>query len=253
MSLLARILTLARGGMGLHGARELNGFVDTLLQKFEDSRPGLPDDAVRAGAQGGAERAERYFLELYQGEVERLLDTIRAQSPHLSPAAMKRFLSEVDEHVRRVVVPAYVRLARRFTARERNDFFIAAEEAHVLERLGLGAAGLALGAFIVFTPFIPLNEKWMVAPFIVAGLLFPEVRRVLAIRRYSGELHALVARADREIARLDVAYLTSRRERGDLGGDVGTLDAELASEDGGGTASAAPPGRTTAAKPKGGS
>src|SRR5262249_17980262 len=57
-------------------------------------------------------------------------------------------------------------------------------------------------------PFIPLWEKEWVIPFALAGLLFPNIRRFLSLRRYQSELNALVARTDDEIWRMDLAYLT---------------------------------------------
>jgi hypothetical protein len=39
------------------------------------------------------------------------------------------------------------------------------------------------------------------------GLVFPNLRTWLALRRYERDLNKLVARADREVSRLDVAYL----------------------------------------------
>jgi hypothetical protein len=107
-----------------------------------------------------------------------------------------------------VVVPAYVRVAARFTPRERNDFFLAPEPLHGLERLGFTVAGMAIGAFAVWAPFIPLWEKEWVLLFALAGLVFPGIRRFLSLRRYQAELNALVTRTDNEIWRMDLAYLT---------------------------------------------
>ena len=67
---------------------------------------------------------------------------------------------------------------------------------------------MAIGLFVVWAPFIPLWSKEWVLPFTVGGLVFPELRRWLSMRQYEGELNQLVGRADREIARVDLAYLT---------------------------------------------
>jgi hypothetical protein len=94
---------------------------------------------------------------------------------------------------------------------------------HALERALLCAAGIAVGAFVVWAPFIPLWEKWWVLPFALAGLFVPELRRVFALRGYESRVNELVARADREIARLDAAYLTSPEALAERGRDARRL------------------------------
>ena len=42
----------------------------------------------------------------------------------------------------------------------------------------------------------------------MGGLVFPELRRWFSFRTYERELNEVVSRADREIARIDLAYLT---------------------------------------------
>jgi hypothetical protein len=182
----------------------LGGFVDSLLQMFENCRPGLTDEALRAGREG----VERFFLDLYEKERGRLSETIQQQEQHLSTDKRRELFERVDERIRKVVVPAYVRVAARFTPRERNDFYLAPEPLHGLERLGFTVAGMAIGAFAVWAPFIPLWEKEWVLPFALAGLLFPNIRRFLSLRRYQAELNGLVTRTDNEIWRMDLAYLT---------------------------------------------
>src|SRR5260221_14115176 len=98
----------------------LGRFVDSLIQTFEDCRHGLSDEDVR----GGDEAVEKYFLDLYDRENERLAGTIKTQEPHLSESAQEDYRREVDDLIRKVIIPAYVRLARTFTPRERNDFYL---------------------------------------------------------------------------------------------------------------------------------
>jgi hypothetical protein len=196
----------------------LGGFVDSLLQMFENCRPGLTDEVLRAGPRG----VERFFLDLYEKERARLSETIQ-QEQHLSAENRRALCERVDDRIRRVVLPAYVRLAARFTPRERNDFYLAPEPLHGLERLGFTVAGMAIGVFAVWAPFIPLWEKEWVLLFALAGLVFPGIRRFLSLRRYQAELNALVIRTDNEIWRMDLAYLTD-----DLTGEmVGAASATL--------------------------
>lgn len=200
---LARALSvLARGTAS--PARPLSGFVDSLLQTFENCRPGLSDDLL--GAQG--EPPEVFFATLYEKELPRLRDTIRREESLLGSDAQKEYLRKVDDLLRNVVIPAYVRVAVRFTPRERNRFNLAPEAFHGLERLGWAVAGIAIGALVIAAPFIPLWSKEWIIPFMVGGFVFPNLRRVLAVRRYEGELNRIVVRADDEITRIDTHVLT---------------------------------------------
>ena len=60
--------------------RTLGGFVDSLLQSFENRRAGLSNEKARAGGAG----LEAYFLEFYEAEVPRLRETIAMQELALS-------------------------------------------------------------------------------------------------------------------------------------------------------------------------
>ncbi len=186
-------------------AASRGGFIDTMLQTFENCRPGLTDETIR----GGEDRVRAYFAQIYEKELPRLRDGVALVRPHLSSRASGSFYSEVDALVRTVVIPAYARLATQFTRRERNDFFLVPERWRLAERVGWAAAGTLVGAFVVWAPFIPLWSKEWVLPFFVVGILFPALRRYLAMRRYEDEINKLVARADGEVRRMDLAYLTS--------------------------------------------
>jgi hypothetical protein len=184
--------------------RTLGGFFDGLLQTFENCRAGLSDAQVQAG---GAD-VERFLVALYEREAPRLDDAVALHGAHLTGEARQRLRQEVDERVRKVVIPAYARLAAPLTVRERNDFYLAPPALHFLERVGLAVAGMLLGAFIVWAPFIPIWSKELILVFGLGGLVFPELRRVLALRRYQKELNKLVVRTDADVARMELAALT---------------------------------------------
>ena len=187
-----------------------DGFLDSLLQKFENCRPGLPDGVV---AEGG-EAAARFFTDLYEAERVRLKDLVRQSEPLLASGAHEELFRKVDELIRNVVIPAYLRLALPYTARERNDFYLAPGPFHWVERLAWGAAGIALGAFVVWAPFIPISAKEFIFPMMIGGLLVPNLRRFFTMRRFEREINGLVGRGDREIGRIDTAYLTAGAEAG---------------------------------------
>ena len=203
-----------------------DGFLDSLLQKFENCRPGLPD----AVAGAGGEAAARYFEDLYEAERPRLLDLVRQSEPLLDPAAREELFRKVDELIRSVVIPAYLRVALPYTLRERNGFYLAPEPFHWLERLAWGGAGIAIGAFVVWAPFIPIWSKEVIFPAMVGGLLLPNLRRFLLMRRFEREINGLVGRGDREIARIDTAYLMAGPLSEAEGGGVETAQAADVSE-----------------------
>jgi hypothetical protein len=185
--------------------RMLDGFVDSLLQSFENCRAAVSDETIFSGEKA----VQAFFLELYEKEKPRLGETVRLFGAGLNDSTQREMFGKVDELMRKVVVPAYARLATKFTRRERNDFYLVPEPLHGLERLGWGTAGMALGVFAVWAPFIPIWEKEWVLPFAVCGLFFPNIRRFLSTRRYQSDLNRIVAHADDEIWRVDLAFLTS--------------------------------------------
>lgn len=184
--------------------RTLDGFVDSLLQSFENRRPGLSDERARQAGHA----LEEYFLELYEDEAPRLRETITQRELALSDAVRQELYAKVDDLIRKVVIPAYARIAGPFTLRERNDFYLTPAPLHGPERLAFAVAGIVLGSFVIWAPFIPLWSKEWVLPFAVAGLMFPNIRRWLALRRYQAELNHVVARADDEVWRMELAYVT---------------------------------------------
>lgn len=213
---LGRILSLLTRDEPIVPA--LDGFVDSLLQKFENCRPALTDSQLEDPAAVGA-----FFRRHYDDELPRLADVVRQQEPGLTVAAREEIFRKVDAHVSQIVLPAYVRLAAGFTARERNDFYLLPQPWHGAERLLWGAGGILLGGLVVWAPFIPLWSKEWVVLFMAGGLLFPNLRRYLSTRRYERELNGVVGRADREIGRLDSVYVDSPEALTERGAVTGGL------------------------------
>jgi hypothetical protein len=197
--------------------------VDSLLQTFENCRPGLPDEALS----GPRERVEAFFAGLYAKESGRLAEVVDLCCQHLPPPGRQELRSRTDAFIRNVLVPAYARAAQAFTRRERRDFFLVPEGLRLLERAAWAAGGIGLGLFAVWAPFIPIWSKEWVFVFLVGGLVYPNLRRVLALRRYQAELNGLVARAEDEIWRMDLAYVTMA-ERPAVAGEAAPASAEPA-------------------------
>lgn len=157
---------------------------------------------------------QHYFVELYEKELPRLTNMVNVEESHLSENARERFLNEVCSLITKVIIPAYVRLAAHYSPRERNDFYLVPERFHGLERVGWGIVGIAAGAFVVWAPFIPIWSKEFILPFMIAGLILPDLRRLYSMKHYESELNQMVTKADREIGRIEMAYLTSETAMG---------------------------------------
>jgi hypothetical protein len=175
-------------------------WADRLLQGFEDRRAGLPAPLTE-------QAATRFFGAYLEEQLPQMREGLALQTQGLAPEAGEALTREMENLARGVLLPAYVRLATRFTTRERNDFYLAPEPFHGLERLAWSLGGMLVGLFVVWAPFIPLWSKEWVLPFVLIGLLFPDLRRWLTARRYERELNALVLAADREASRLTLGYL----------------------------------------------
>jgi len=187
------------------GLSFLGGVLDSLLQTFENCRPGLTDDILRWGESA----VKKYFTEIYEREWPRLKEAVCSAKPHLTEATADAFLSELDGLIRRVVIPAYAREAFRFSNGERNDFYLLREGLHGAERVGWCVAGILVGSFVVWAPFIPLWSKEWILPFALGGLFFPDLRRYWANRRYEKKVNNIISRAEDELTRIDMAYLLS--------------------------------------------
>src|SRR5205809_7438744 len=102
--------------VGVSGQKALKGYVDSLIQTFENCRSGLSNEMI----EGGESSAADFFLDLYNKELPRLSKSIEMNEAYLSEETRKAFFSEVCGVLTKVVIPAYVRLAVGFTPRERN-------------------------------------------------------------------------------------------------------------------------------------
>jgi len=216
---MAGPLKRALAVLGPRGApRALDGFVDSLVQSFENCRDGLSDDAIRRG------EARAYFLARYEPERARLSDVLRLENPLLEEAALSALFERVDRLMRDVLIPGYVRLSASYTGAERNGFYDTPPRFHALERVGFAIVGALCGYFVVEAPFIPLWSKEWILPFFLAGLVYPELRRLFHVRRYGLALNRMVARTDAEIERIDVSYLLhplpQAREGAEEGGEA---------------------------------
>jgi hypothetical protein len=175
--------------------------IDSLLQSFENCRPGLSDEKIR-----NLEEVSQFFLAIYEKERPRLISAVNVQESFMSNEVREKFFAEIDSMIRTIVIPAYVRLATSYTPSERNDFYFVPQRYHFLERFGWAVVGMLLGGFAVWAPFIPIWSKEWVLPFAILGLVFPSVRKIFSIKHYESDLNRMVAKAESEIDRIEMDY-----------------------------------------------
>jgi hypothetical protein len=187
-------------GVNRHAKR--GDLIDSLLQSFENCRPGLSDEKIH----GSNEEVSQFFLDIYEKERSRLINTIKVQESFMSNETREKFFAEIDSMVRSIVIPAYVRLVKSYTPRERNDFYLVPPRLHFLERFGWAIGGMLLGAFVVWAPFVPIWSKEWILPFTIIGLVFPNVRKIFSIKRYEADLNRMVGKAEAEIDRIEMDY-----------------------------------------------
>ncbi|MCI0614977.1 hypothetical protein L0244_18460 [bacterium] len=195
---------LLPGGVKGHPIR--GDLIDSLLQSFENCRPGLSDEKIH----GNKEEVSKFFVDIYEKELPRLVNTLKVQESFMLNEAREKFFAEIDSLIRTIVIPAYIRLATSYTPRERNDFYLVPQRYHFLERFGWAVAGMFLGVFTVWAPFIPIWSKEWILPFAIVGLVFPNVRKIFSIKRYEADLNRMVAKAESEIDRIEMDYTSQQ-------------------------------------------
>src|SRR5260370_38296741 len=105
MAMKPRLLRRQRASLSF-----LGGVLDSLLQTFENCRPGLTDDILRWGESA----VKKYFAEIYEQEWPRLKESVCSAKPHLTGPTAEAFLAELDGLCRRAVIPPNPHEALRF-------------------------------------------------------------------------------------------------------------------------------------------
>src|SRR5258708_37175048 len=100
MAMKPRLLRRQRASLSF-----LGGVLDSLLQTFENCRPGLTDDILRWGESA----VKKHFTEVYEQEWPRLKESVYSAKPHLSRAPAGAFPEELDRLVGRHAVAASAR------------------------------------------------------------------------------------------------------------------------------------------------
>lgn len=148
-----------------------------LLEQFELRRPGIREwtPEVEASLRQQAE------AELVQ--MERQLKELEIDDP--------KYWQRVRRVVDEILLPRYGKAAADEIALARRDYGIW-RGGDLVARATFALAGFVLGVFVVWTPYIPIYEKWFPALLLILGPLFPDLAMAWYRRRYRKKLEELV-------------------------------------------------------------
>jgi hypothetical protein len=148
-----------------------------LLEQFELRRPGIKDWTPQLEA-SLREQAEAELVQM-----ERQLRELEIDDPQY----WQRVRRVVDD----ILLPRYAKTATDEIALAKRDYGIW-RGGDLVARATFALAGFLLGVIVVWTPYIPIYEKWFPALLLVAGPVFPDVAMWWYRRRYRKRLEELV-------------------------------------------------------------
>lgn len=119
------------------------------------------------------------------------------------------YWEELQREVEEVVLPQYVTAASHVTELERNNFEIW-RGGDLAARFIFAMIGLLIGSIIVRMPLFPIAEDMFAIALMVAGFLYPDLKRFMFQRRYMKVLNRLVADSARYQANGKLHYMTSQ-------------------------------------------
>jgi VIT1/CCC1 family predicted Fe2+/Mn2+ transporter len=114
----------------------------------------------------------------------------------------------LDKEVEEVVVPQYLACARAETELERNDFYIW-RGGDLAARFVFALIGLFIGSIIIALPFVPIFEDMFAIALMVAGFIYPDLKRFMFERRYMKVLNRIVSDSARYQDNAKLHYMTS--------------------------------------------
>lgn len=171
---------------------EFGTLVGDLIADLERFRPGLPESATLEEVQEALKARARLRLE----ELYREYRVDEGPDDHESQAQLQLYQREVDQ----VLLPRYAALSHRQNTLEHSRS-TAWRGADLYNRLCYVFLFFAIGAFVVWAPFIPIWDKWI--PFAAAFIAplctpwLPDLYRALLSHRHQLELEMLHQDLDR--------------------------------------------------------
>jgi hypothetical protein len=155
------------------------------------------------------EHLERRRAELVAGDDARVTAEVEAalvpvEQAYREAELPEPYLAALKKELVAVVPAEWLRVARRYSTREADDFGLW-RGGDPVARLTYVLVGLVIGGLILWAPFIPIWEKWFPFALAIGGWWLPDAQLAFYRRRYARALGAIVARVGRAQPLLDEA------------------------------------------------
>src|SRR6185436_16066198 len=120
------------------------------------------------------------------------------------------YWEELEREVLETSMPAYVPEAIEQTRLEKSGYDVW-RRGDATARVVFALAGLVLGGLIIKAPFIPIWEDAFAFVLAVGGLLYPEVKQLVADFRHSRLLNRMIAEAEKYQKNSRIHYVSEAR------------------------------------------
>jgi len=120
------------------------------------------------------------------------------------------YWEELEREVLETSLPAYIPEAIEQTRLEKSGYGVW-RRGDASARVVFALAGLILGGLIVAAPFIPIWEDAFAFVLAVCGLLYPEVKQLVADFRHSRLLNRMIAQAESYQKNSRIHYVSEAR------------------------------------------
>ena len=134
------------------------------------------------------------------------------------------YWEELEREVLETSMPAYIPEAIEQTRLEKSGYDVW-RRGDATARALFALAGLILGGLIIAAPFIPIWEDAFAFVLAVGGLLYPEVKQLVADFRHSRLLNRMIADAEKYQKNARIHYVSEARLQEELDA-VGKMDRE---------------------------
>jgi hypothetical protein len=151
---------------------------------------------------------------------ERLRETARAKLGEIRESYEESGGTEgywrlVEREVMETALPQYVPAAIEQTRLEAGHYDLW-RRGDPLARAAYGLLGLVIGGLIIALPWIPRIENTFAFFLAVAGLLYPEIRKIFFDHRHSRLLNRLIVQAEKYQKNRPVQYVTEAQLQEEL-------------------------------------
>jgi len=145
----------------------------------------------------------------------RLIETARRKLAEIRESYVENggtpgYWEELEREVLETSLPAYIPDAIEQTRLEKSGYDVW-RRGDAAARALFALGGLTLGGLIVAAPFIPIWEDAFAFVLAVGGLLYPEIKQLVADFRHSRLLNRMIAEAEKYQKNTRIHYVSEAR------------------------------------------